>query len=79
MNRDTSKAIERAFADGDVTQYRYDVLPGKIVFDNGFVLDNPESRKRGGGGGGSLISPHISGEATAGDCILTRCPPRVTI
>ncbi|QDZ24293.1 methyltransferase [Chloropicon primus] len=75
LNKDTSSAIARAFADGEVTQYRYDVLPGRVVFSNGFELENPE----GSGGVGSLISPHISGEATAGECILKRCPPRVTL
>ena len=75
LNRDTGGAIAEAFADGDVVSYRYDVLPGKISFDNGFVLTNPE----GADFRGSLISPHISGEATAGDCVLTRCPPKVTI
>ena len=75
LNRDTSLAIAQSFADGDITQYRFDVLPGKIRFDNGFELDNPE----GANFNASLISPHISGEATAGDCILKRCPPKVTI
>ncbi len=73
LNRDTADAIDAAFADGDVTQYRFDLLPGKIAFSNGFSLDNP------GSAGAGLIAPHVSGEATAGDCVLTRCPPRVAL
>ena len=69
LNRDTASAISEAFEDGDVIQYRYNLLPGKISFSNGFELENPEGLNFSGG----LISPHISGEATAGDCILTRC------
>ena len=75
LNRDTSSNIAETFADGEITQYRFDIVPGKISFDNGFELDNPE----GANFSASLISPHISGEATAGDCILRRCPPKVTI
>ena len=62
------------FADGDVTSYRYDVLPGEILFDNGFSLKNEDAPS-----GLGLLSPHISGEATAGDCVLTRCPPKAKV
>lgn len=74
LNRDTAGAIAAAFADGDVTSYRYDVLPGEILFDNGFSLKNEDAPS-----GLGLLSPHISGEATAGDCVLTRCPPKAKV
>ncbi|WZN66580.1 methyltransferase [Chloropicon roscoffensis] len=66
LNRNTEVSIAAAFEDGDVTSYRYDVLPGEILFDNGFSLKSE-------GDGLGLLAPHISGEATAGRCVLTRC------
>ena len=72
LNRNTAVSIAAAFDDGDVTSYRYDVLPGEILFDNGFSLKSE-------GDGLGLLAPHISGEATAGRCVLTRCPAEAKV